>query len=65
MVYIMVYTTGDDRMNTAKLFKGIVILIPKDKDPWQPFIDSLKKFTDDFFDFRRDQGTFEKREPIK
>jgi antitoxin VapB len=87
----MVYTTGDDRMNTAKLFKngrsqavrlpkeyalsgkevyikkidGIVILIPKDKDPWQPFIDSLKKFTDDFFDFRRDQGTFEKREPIK
>ncbi len=87
----MVYTTGDDRMNTAKLFKngrsqavrlpkeyalsgkevyikkidGIVILIPKDKDPWQPLIDSLNKFSNDFFDFKRDQGTFEKREPIQ
>jgi antitoxin VapB len=86
----MVYTTGGNEMDTAKLFKngrsqavrlpkaysfsgeevyikridGVVILIPKDKDPWQPLIDSLNKFSDDFFDFRRDQGKFEKREPI-
>jgi hypothetical protein len=33
--------------------------------PWQPLIDSLNKFSNDFFDFRRDQGTFEKRAPIK
>ena len=91
MVYIVVYTTGDDIMDTAKLFKngrsqavrlpkeyslsgkevyikkinGVVILIPKDKDPWQPLIDSLNKFSSDFFDFKRDQGTFEKREPIQ
>ena len=87
----MVYTTGGNIMDTAKLFKngrsqavrlpkeyslsgkevyikkidGIVILIPKYKDPWQPLIDSLNKFSDDFFDFKRDQGTFEKRESIK
>ena len=87
----MVYTTGDNIMDTAKLFKngrsqavrlpkeyslsgnevyikrinGVVILIPKDKDLWQPLIDSLNKFSSDFFDFKRDQGTFEKREPIK
>ena len=87
----MVYTYGENKMDTAKLFKngrsqavrlpkeyslsgnevyikrinGVVILIPKDKDPWQPLIDSLNKFSSDFFDFKRDQGTFEKREPIK
>jgi antitoxin VapB len=91
MVYIIVYTKGDFKMDTAKLFKngrsqavrlpkaysfsgkevyikkidGVVILIPKDKDPWQPLIDSLNKFSNDFFDFRRDQGAFEKRAPIK
>jgi antitoxin VapB len=91
MVYIIVYTKGDNKMDTAKLFKngrsqavrlpkaysfsakevyikkidGVVILIPKDKDTWQPLIDSLNKFSNDFFDFRRDQGTFDKRAPIK
>ena len=87
----MVYTTGDNIMDTAKLFKngrsqavrlpkqysfsgnevyikkinGAVILIPQDKDPWQPLIDSLSKFSNDFFDFERDQGTFENRKSIK
>ena len=91
MVYTVVYTNGDDKMDTAKLFKngrsqavrlpkeyslsgkevyikrinGVVILIPKDKDPWQPLIDSLNKFSSDFFDFKRNQGTHEKRQPIK
>jgi len=48
-----------------KKIDGVVILIPKDKDPWQPLINSLDKFSDDFFDFSRDQGKFEKREPMK
>ncbi len=87
----MVYTKGDNIMDTAKLFQngrsqavrlpkeysfsgkevyikkidGVVILIPKDKDLWQPLFDSLNKFSNDFFDFKRDQGTFEKREPIQ
>jgi antitoxin VapB len=47
-----------------KKIDGVVVLIPKDKNSWQPLIDSLNKFSDDFFDFKRDQGTFEKREPI-
>ena len=48
-----------------KKIDGVVILIPKDKHPWQPLIDSLNKFSADFFDFNQDQGTFEKREPIR
>lgn len=48
-----------------KKIDGVVILIPKDKDPWQPFVESLNKFSHDFFDFRRDQGRFEKREPVR
>jgi antitoxin VapB len=48
-----------------KKIDGVVILISKDKDLWQPLIDSLDKFSNDFFDFRRDQGRFEKREPVK
>ena len=47
-----------------KKINGVVVLVPKDEDPWQPFINSLSKFSDDFFDFKREQGTFEKREPI-
>ena len=30
----------------VKRVNGIVMLIPKDKNPWQPFIDSLDKFSD-------------------
>ena len=48
-----------------KKIDGVVILIPMDKDTWQPLFDSLNKFSDDFFDFKRDQGTFEKRESMK
>ena len=48
-----------------KKIDGVVILIPKEKDPWQPLFDSLIRFSDDFFDFKRDQGTFEKREHLK
>jgi len=48
-----------------KKIDGVVILIPQDEDLWQPLLDSLSKFSEDFYDFKRDQGTFEKRKPIK
>jgi antitoxin VapB len=49
----------------VKRLNGIVLLIPKEVDPWQPFVDSLGKFTDDFFNFDRSQGSSETREVIK
>ena len=48
----------------VKSISGIVMLIPKSADPWKPFVDSLEKFTDDFLNFKRDQGSFEKRDHI-
>jgi antitoxin VapB len=47
-----------------KRIGGMVVLIPKE-DPWKPFVDSLGKFTGDFMEDRRDQGTLEQREPIE
>ena len=44
---------------------GIVLLIPKGDDPRQYFVRSLEKFSDDFFDFERNQCTFETREPLE
>jgi antitoxin VapB len=44
---------------------GIVMLIPKGKDPWQPFVDSLNKFSKDYLNFQRDQGTFDNRDAIE
>ena len=37
---------------------GVVMLIPKNEDPWGPFVDSLEKFSDDFLSGGRDQGAF-------
>ena len=48
----------------VKSISGVVMLIPKQGDPWKPFVDSLDKFTDDFFNFKRDQGSFDKRDNI-
>ena len=48
----------------VKSVSGVVMLIPKNGDPWKPFVDSLEKFTDDFFSFKRDQGSFDKRNDI-
>ena len=48
----------------VKSISGIVMLIPKNSDPWKPFVDSLEKFTDDFFNFKRNQGFFDKRDHI-
>ena len=49
----------------VKRINGVVMLVPKDEDPWGPFVDSLDKFSDDFLAFTRDQGAFERRDTIK
>lgn len=49
----------------VKRVNGVVMLIPKDADPWKPLVDSLEKFSEDFFDFGRDQGVLEKRNTIE
>jgi len=49
----------------VKRIDGIVMLIPKNGDPWGPLVDSLDRFSDDFMSFGRDQGTFERRDRIK
>ena len=49
----------------VKKINGIVMLIPKNEDPWKPFTESLHNFTDDFFNFKRNQGTVEKRDSLK
>ena len=48
----------------VKRINGIVLLIPRNSDPWQPFVDSLDKFSDDFMTFTRDQSSLDKRESI-
>ena len=49
----------------VKKVNGVVILIPKDEDPWKPLVDSLEKFSDDFFNFSREQGVLEKRKEME
>ena len=48
----------------VKKVGNIVMLIPKEFDTRLFFVNSLDKFTDDFFDFERNPGSLEKREPI-
>ena len=49
----------------VKKVNGVVMLIPKDEEPWKPLVDSLDKFSDDFFNFSREQGILEKRKEIE
>lgn len=49
----------------VKRINGVVVLIPKNGDPWGPFIDSLDRFSDDFMKFKRNQGSLEKRDVIE
>ncbi len=44
-----------------KRISGVVMLIPKDADPWKPFVDSLDKFSEDYMSVRPSQGTLETR----
>ena len=48
----------------VKRIAGIVMLVPKNEDPWNLFRDSLDKFTEDAFNFKREQGALEKRHRI-
>ena len=58
------YALPGDEVYIKKI-DGIVMLIPKNGDPWGPFVDSLDKFSDDFMAFKRDQGTFERPKAIR
>jgi len=58
------YSLPGDEVFVTKV-DGIVMLIPKNEDHWQPLIDSLDKFSDDFFAFPRNQNPFENRDAIE
>jgi antitoxin VapB len=49
----------------VKKVAGVVMLMPKDGDPWEPFTRSLDLFTDDFLATRPEQGAPEKRSRMK
>jgi antitoxin VapB len=49
----------------VKKIAGVVMLIPKDAEPWEPFIRSLELFTDDFMAARPGQGEPDVRSRIK
>ena len=40
----------------VKQIGGIVMLIPKNSDPWKPFVESLDKFSADFMKARAQQS---------
>ncbi len=48
----------------VKKIGGIVVLVPKTTKPWDLFIGSLEKFTEDTFHSKREQGILEKRNRI-
>ncbi len=58
------YALPGDEVYVKKI-DGVVVLIPKDADPWRLFIDSLDKFSDDFLRFKCDQRRCERRAAIK
>ncbi len=57
------YAMAGDEVYVKKV-NGIVMLIPKDADPWQPFVDSLTKFSSDFMN-ERDQGALDQRDSLR
>jgi antitoxin VapB len=44
---------------------GIVMLVPKGKGIWKPFLDSLDMFSADYMNSPREQGSVEERESIQ
>lgn len=44
---------------------GIVMLVPKGKGAWKPFLDSLDMFTEDYMKAPREQGSLQDREPLQ
>jgi antitoxin VapB len=57
------YVLPGDEVYVTRI-NGVVVLIPKDGNLWGPLIDSLDKLSDDFMNFKRDQGSFERRDAI-
>ena len=57
------YVLPGDEVYVKKI-NGVVVLIPKDGNLWKSFVDSLDRFSDDFMDFKRDQGSYEPRDAI-
>ena len=53
------YQFGEEELIINKI-GNTIILFPKD-DPWKPFKDSLREFTDDFFVDGRKQPAMQKR----
>lgn len=49
----------------VKSVGGVVMLIPKNADPWKPFVDSLDKFSDDFIRSRPAQGSLKARDNLE
>jgi len=47
------YSFAGEEVHIKKV-NGVVMLIPKDEDPWKPLVESLDKLSDDFFSFNRD-----------
>jgi antitoxin VapB len=43
---------------------GVVMLVPKGKGIWKPFLESLDMFSDDYLAGKREQGHLEKRESL-
>jgi antitoxin VapB len=43
---------------------GIVMLVPKGKSIWKPFLESLDMFSEDYLANRREQSNLERRESL-
>jgi antitoxin VapB len=48
-----------------KSVSGVVMLIPKNADPWKPLIESLDRFSEDFMKSRPPQGATESRDSMQ
>lgn len=57
------YAFSGSEVYVAKV-NGIVMLVPKGKGIWKPFLESLDMFTEDFLAGKREQGSLEKRESL-
>jgi antitoxin VapB len=49
----------------VKRVAGVVMLIPKDSDPWKPFVESLDMFSRDFMKKRPLQGKIQVRDSLE
>ena len=58
---IGIHLAGDEVL--VKQVGQSVVLVPKQANPWQPLLDSLDQFSDDYLE-ERSQPTAQKRETI-